>query len=137
MNGFVILIILVIVFNILKSVFGSVNSAHKPKQIKRRQNANNARKQNVWQVHENGEQRRQSNKGFKESWQQSAIQEARRKREDKRDDLSTRRKDPGDKNRNRTADWGSRAGPGLLNAKTVLILIAVLIIGMYVSLQIS
>ncbi len=138
MNGFVLFIILIIGFNILKSVLSAGSTTKKPKSVKRRQSQSQTQRQkNVWQDNETKTRRAQSSKGFKETWQQAAMQEARRKLEDKRDDLLTRRKDPADKNRNRTADWGSRAGPGLLNSKTVLILLAILIIGMYISHQTS
>ncbi len=137
MNGVILLIFAIVAFNIFKSVVSAGDPSKKPKSVKRRKVPNATGRQNVWQIDKERARRQQSDKGFKENWQQAARSEARRRLADRADDLMTRRKDPADKNRNRTADWGSRAGPGLLNSKTVLILLAVLIIGIYLSSQTS
>ena len=46
-------------------------------------------------------------------------------------------RDPNDKNRNRRADWGSRAGPGILSLKNTVILIVAGLIFLWMISQFS
>jgi len=55
---------------------------------------------------------------------------AKRKAKNKFDIIGTNEKDAADKNRNRTASWGQRAGPGFLTLSNIFILI---VIGMIVA----
>lgn len=63
-------------------------------------------------------------------WTETAAQSARRqatiqatrKIKDRLEDRASRRKDPADQNRNRTADWGVRESRGLLSVSNLLIL---------------
>jgi len=57
---------------------------------------------------------------------------ASRKLKDLMDDRASKRKDANDKNRSRIANWGERAGPGILTLSNIFILVILLILGLYV-----
>lgn len=73
---------------------------------------------------------------FKQGMKQAAVRDAKRRMEarieDRRSDRATRRKDPADKNRRRSADWGERESRGALSLPNMLLLIAVAIILLYI-----
>jgi len=138
MSGIIpLLIFAVIAFNVVSSInkSSSKSSATKRYQERKRlqkQQRQSSSKSQVWRDAGQSTKEQQSKQSARIQWQQAAAREAKRQLEDRMEDRLTRRKDPADKNRHRTADWGSRAGPGILTGRNVFVVFMLILLAAYI-----
>ncbi len=127
MEGLFIFFIIVIMFNVLSSASKKAGPKKRHKQ--------------PWKP--SGDAMSPTERGRKsleakgvdaaQTWaRQKAARELKHKIQDYKDGRSDKVRNPGDKNRNRSYDWGSRQGPGLLTGRNVILFIGLGLIALYI-----
>ncbi len=134
MSGFFFaLVVFIIVFSLSGSLKGGGGSKPSKPKMKRRMSSWEKSKtaQNVYEFSTGRDSDGEDPKPWSQARQVQMGTQAARHVYDSVDGMD-KVKSRHDKNRHRRADWGTRAGPGLLSMKNTLIMLLLLAVGLWV-----